>query len=136
MTLQAAITALQGHAGNMAGIKHAPANPPDSAADFPFAVTYAQAGELTGGSMGEILTDETHTIVTEVHVSRANALDAAVANALPYHDLFAAAIKGDPQLGGAVEAIRSLRYEFSGLVWDSIQTVGYRFTTSVYIDNC
>lgn len=136
MSLEQAIAALQAHANGLAGIKHAPNRPPDKAADFPFAVTYASRGTLTGGALGEILTDEDHTIVTEIHVSRSAGLDPAVANALPYHDLFVASVKTDPQLANSVEMIRSLAYEFSGLVWAAEETIGYRFTTTVYIDNC
>lgn len=137
MSLTAAITNLNTTLRGLAGMKNVPTHPPESVNEFPFGIAFAGTGRAEGGSMGRALTDETHQITAEIHVQRKN-LPIAVETVTPYWALFVTALQADPTLGGEVDLIESIDYEFGPMSWASEEpnTVGYRFSVGVRLDNC
>ena len=136
MSLEGAIDQLQAIARGLAGIKSAPDDPPEQASAFPFAVTYPSSGDWDGSSSGEILTRESHALTCEIHLGRSASLPSAIAQAIPYHDLFLAAIRADSNLNDEVEVIETGGYTFGPMQWANIDTIGYRFTVNVRIESC
>jgi len=131
MTLASAIAAVQTKAGALSGIKAAPTNPPESANQFPFAVSYPRTGRAEFASAG--WANYFHTLFCEIHISR-QLLPQAIATALPYAELLPSAIMADPTLGGTVNEVREVRYTFGRLEWGGVDTIGFRFEIDVKLN--
>jgi hypothetical protein len=127
-TLPLAIAALQTKAAGLTGIKLAPTSPPESTAVYPFAVCYARLGQETPQSSGWSI--GLHTLVCEIHLSRAN-LPVAITAALPYYELFRSAVLGDPTLTGTVQAVNQLRYEFGAMKYAGVETIGWQIQVDI-----
>lgn len=128
MSLTSAIAAVQVKAAGLSGMQACPTNPPESASQFPFAVTYARVGEETPQSAGWSV--GLHTLVCEIHCQR-TVLGLAVAQALPYYELMRSALLGDVTLGGAVVTTNQLRYTFGAMEYGGTPTIGYRIEIDV-----
>ena len=125
MSIEAAIANLQAITGAVPGIKSAPAAPPESANQFPFAVAYERSGELSN-LIGGQMADNKAVIYIEVHVAR-QLLPQAITLAMSLRDPLIKAIVADPTLGGTVLFVSGLRLTFGGMKWAGIDTFGYRF---------
>jgi hypothetical protein len=132
MSLSDAIAELQRLIGTLPGIRHAPAEPPESMNQFPFAVAYPGSGTWShAGNWKRGL----HTIILELHINRAD-LPGDVRTALRYSESVPDIIMSNPRLGGTVDHILTtpdtpLTYEFLGMTWGSVETVGYRWRLTV-----
>jgi hypothetical protein len=127
--LSTIIKAIQDVARGLTGMRAAPPYPPESPADFPFAVTYPDSGtsDLHSGNFITNLPE----VVTEIHLSALD-LAATAERAYPYLELFGKAIMDDIYLSSALTAgeggVRSpIRYEFGYLSYFGHPTVGWRF---------
>lgn len=108
------IAAIQDVVGAISGIQAAPDTPTESINQFPFAVCYPATGTWSPVSAGWM--KGLHTIVLEVHISRAD-LSTGVAQALPYLLKVANALLEDTTFSGTVQTFKELRYTFGRLVW-------------------
>lgn len=121
-----AVAQLQDWAGSMPGIKEAPDEPPETANQFPFAISYAREGEFGLQSKGWGI--GLHDLVTEIHFSR-QSLPAAVKQAMPYLETWLDFFIADPKVGGFVDTVETIEYEFGQLEYGNTQTLGWVFTT-------
>lgn len=128
MTIEAAITNLQAKILSLTGVKSAPAKPPESAAAFPFGVSYERTGTLASHSA--VFADELVTIWCEIHVSR-TLLGNGIAQAQALRDPFLKLLIADPTLAGTVSTIRDIRWTFGKLAWADVETIGFRFEVEV-----
>jgi len=136
MSLSGAIARLQVHSGALSGVKEAPAVPPESANQFPFAVAYPAEGHwqrITDTKKG------LHTVLVEFHCDR-SILPLAVAQATAFVEAYPNLILNDPTLNGQVDTIlmdsgTPIKYEFGWLEWGSIRTVGVRFFVTIKIQD-
>lgn len=135
MGLTTAVDNLTTLAGSLTGIRQAPANAPEQATAFPFAVVYPSAGNASGGSMGGIFRNATHAIVAEIHTAR-KYLPKDIVAIQGFYDLFIAALQANPTLTGAVDLITNLDYQFGALGWGGVDTIGWRFTVTVRTNEC
>lgn len=129
-TLEAAIDGVQTAVGAVTGIKSAPANPPESAAEFPFVVTYTRGGTLLLNTHGDYR--GLHNIVVELHIAR-KWLPEDVATALPFFELVSKKLFGN--LKDNDEAYEEIPYTFGALTWGTtedeegnevpVQTIGF-----------
>lgn len=121
---QDAIAKIQAHARGLAGVQEAPDYVPESANQFPFAMTYYRTGNTTfemGWRKG------LHTVHCEIHISR-QILPTAIRTAMPYYDLLIAALEDDPRLGGTVDTIVSpVVHSFGVLAFAGQENIGWRF---------
>lgn len=127
-TLQEAIAQIQTYALTLSNVQAAPAYMPDSANIFPFVVSYAKSGDWTSMSSG--FKKGLHTIVTEIHIARAD-LPKALEQAMPYAESFPNKILGNPTLNGKVDTVIAMRYEFGPLKFAAQDTVGWKFSTDI-----
>lgn len=135
MGLTTAIDNLTALVGSLTGIRQAPANAPEQATAFPFAVVYPATGNAQGGPMGGIFRDATHNIIAEIHTAR-KYLPKDIVAIQGFYDLFIDALKADPTLTGAVKLITALDYQFGALGWGGVDTIGWRFTITVRTNEC
>ena len=132
MTIQAAVTAIQGVVENVTGIQAAPDNPPDAMLAFPFSVTYPGTGTWITESAGQ--KKGLHNLVCEIHVQDIGGLGVAYQASVGYGDTVPNALMSDPTLGGAVDTIvGEIRYTYGYLRWGSTedQHLGWRFEITV-----
>ena len=127
-TLPDAIAAIQAKVATIEGIQSAPTAPPESTAVYPFAVCYARLGQETPQSSGWSI--GLHTLVCEIHLSRAN-LPVAITAALPYYELFRSALLADPTLAATVQSTNQLRYEFGVMEYAGVKTLGWKIQVDV-----
>ena len=135
MGLTTAVDNLTTLTASLTGIRQAPSAPPEQATAFPFAVVYPSSGTASGGPLGGIFRDATHGIVAEIHTAR-KYLPKDIAAIQGYYDLFITALQADPTLGGAVKLTTQLDYQFGGLGWGGVDTIGWRFTVTVRTNEC
>jgi hypothetical protein len=128
MTIEAAITNLQGKWMSLAGIKSAPNVPPEGVGAFPFAVSYERSGTFDIQSAG--FGFDLATIYSELHVSR-QLLPVSITTATNFRDNFLKLLIGDPTLSESVSNVRQIRRTFGRLEWGGIETIGYRFEVDV-----
>lgn len=128
MSLAAAIAQVQTYVSALPGIKSAPTDPPESANQFPFSVTYAVRGSFNFESAGWGI--GLHQIVTEVHLAR-QSLPQAVAQALPYFESFVDVLIANPTLNDTVTTLNLVEYQFGRLEYGGVETIGWVFTLSV-----
>jgi hypothetical protein len=124
-TLQDAIRHVQKTVRQVEGIRAAPEYPEDNMAIYPFAVAFADSGRWDYGP-GYLAKRGLHTIVVEVHVARKD-LSLDVEAAMKYSDSVPDKLMYDPTLGGNVDTIGGIRYEFGPLGWADQLTIGFRF---------
>jgi hypothetical protein len=126
MALRDALARLQFHAGTLPGVKEAPVDPPESANQFPFAVSFVTAGSWHVESQ-----DFSHALITfatEIHVARTN-LPRDIQIALPLFEGFLRALLKDQTLNGNVDTIGTVTFAFGRLEYGGIETIGWRFDT-------
>ncbi|NIR67730.1 MAG: hypothetical protein GWN76_24425 [candidate division Zixibacteria bacterium] len=126
-TVKDVIVAIQQEVATVSGIKAAPAYPPDKMAAFPFAVAYPQNGridaEFGSGTKG------LHNIVVEVHLAR-KMLNVTVESAIDYVDSIPDEMWGsifDNTFLSTFSTFQSISYEFTGMSWGGVETLGVRF---------
>lgn len=125
-----AIAQIQTWVGGLTGIVEAPESPPESANQYPFAVTYADTGTFTLNTKG--WGTGLHTITTEIHFNR-QSLPAAIAKALPYLEQYLDLIIADPRMNGTVDTTLEINYEFGQLEYAGTKTIGWLFHVRVKI---
>lgn len=130
MTIEGAISNLQAKLLALPGIKSAPEKPPEAVMAYPFAVSYERTGVFTMESQG--IGKDLVTIWCEIHVSRV-LLGSAIQTAMAFRDPFLRAIMADPTLGGEVSTVNTIRRTFGQLVWNTVDTIGYRFEVDVKV---
>lgn len=126
-TLQSALEEIMRIVAGVPGIQKAPALPPESLGVFPYAVGYPGSGELDNAPP-DVMTG-LHDVVLEVHVARKD-LPADAARVLPYADAVPAALYLALRDGHfrSLQTFRTITYQFGGMAYNGIQTLGYRFT--------
>ena len=131
MSVVTIVNALQDVTGGISGIKKAPDEPPEQMNVFPFVVAYPSGGTLTGATHSTRFLRNQHTLVCEIHIQRKN-LPLAVNEALPYLELFKAAIVADPTLNSTCKIDGDIDYTFGSLPsYGGVDTVGFSFTINV-----
>jgi hypothetical protein len=120
------VTQIQTIVGTVAGIRQAPAYPPDSINVFPFAVAFPASGEIVRNSVASKI--ELHTVRLEVHVARKD-LERDIATVINYGRLIPSALLATDALtlGGHVTTITGITYTFGPLGYADTETVGYTF---------
>lgn len=126
-TLQDAIDEIQAEVRDVAGMRAAPDEPPDSMNHFPFAVCYAHTGSYRIGPPDTM--HGIHELYLEVHVARKD-LERDIAAAMPFAKSVPDAIFSAYAAGSltAVEVIQRIAYEFGPMTWGGVLTLGFRFT--------
>jgi hypothetical protein len=130
MSLLDAVHGVQTIVRGLPGIKAAPDAPPEDITVFPFGITYPSSADGLFQSAGWAKT--VHTLYCEIHVAR-TMLPLAVETAIPYYELFLAALIADPKIGGTVDTVVGLRYLFGRLQYAGVETIGFRFELDVKI---
>lgn len=123
MTLQTLLTGLQGAVGDVTGVKFAPDYPPDSAGDFPFAVTYLERFRVEQNTPQDVRA--LHTVRVELHVARKD-LPEDVYTLLPFFETVTAAIIN--YLLTNTYAHAGITGTFGELGWDDTKTIGFLWT--------
>ena len=127
---QDAIARIQYHARSLDGMREAPDYVPESANQFPFAISYYRTGNtiFEAGWLKGL-----HTIYSEIHVAR-QILPSAIRAAMPFYDSLLAALEGDPRLNNTVDTIISpVVHSFGRLEFGGQETIGWRFEITVKI---
>jgi len=127
MALRDAIARLQVHAGSLVGMKEAPTDPPESANQFPFALSYVRAGSWRAESAG--FSHAFVTLVTEIHVAR-SALPLDIQLALPFFEPFLQKLLGDQTLNGTMDNIGEVEFSFGSMKYAGQPTLGWQFVIS------
>lgn len=131
MTVASAINNLQAKALTLTGMKAAPDYPPESINVFPFSAAYEASGSLPNWMSD--WADELAIIFVEFHVSN-QLLATAVEVAYALRDPFIKKVFADPKLGGTIDTLQTIEWEFGRLEWGKIQTIGYRFRIGVKVN--
>lgn len=126
--LQAVINVLQGHARDLSGMREAPANTLDKAPALPFTRTIPGAGALKLTTVG--FATGIHTLVTEMRMNY-NRINANERQVLEYVRAFAKLVLNDPTLGGTVDHVQGMRYEFGDLPYGDTEAFGLRWEIDV-----
>jgi len=124
MALRDAVARLQVHAGSLSGMKESPTDPPESANQYPFAVTYVRGGSWHVESAG--FSHALVTFITEIHVNRQN-LPTDVARVVGFFEGFMQKLLGDQTLNGNIDTISTVDFEFGSMVYSGVETLGWRF---------
>lgn len=130
--LKAAVFAVQELIGELSDIRGAPEVPPEKITVYPFSVAYPGRGTYEKEAAGQVR--GLHTITVEIHTIRKN-LPRDIRKIIGVMDLIAAVILADENfnLGGTVDTITSLGYEFGPLGYDALDTLGYTLQIGVKI---
>lgn len=112
----------------LAGIT-APEMPTEASADFPFAVTFLDEGEISleGGWVKGL-----HTLTTLMMFGRAmlaETVEQAIENAGVVPD----ALAGDPTLGGNAALVDKIGYKFGTFEYGGMPAIGYRYSYTIKI---
>lgn len=122
-----AIKQVQKYVGAHAGIKKAPANPPQDLSDFPFSLCYAQSGAWESKFAGD--KSGLHNLVLEIHV--ADKLPGAFEEVMKYSDsipnLLYSKFLNDNHWNNTIATFQRITYTFGKLDWGTAPTVGFRF---------
>jgi len=132
VALRDAIARLQSHAISLSGVKEAPIDPPESANQFPFAISYVRSGSWHVESAG--LSHAFVVLVTEIHVAR-NILPLDIQAALPFFEPFLRKLLADQELNGTVNNIGNVDFSFGAMQYGEqgdipITTIGWQFIIS------
>ena len=132
MALRDAIARLQSHAGALSGMKEAPIDPPESANQFPFAVSYVRNGSWHVESAG--FSHAFVTLVTEIHLAR-NILPLDIVAALPFFEPFLRKLLADQTLNATVDNIGNVDFSFGPMEYGEqagipFATIGWQFVLS------
>ncbi|MBT7070744.1 MAG: hypothetical protein HN975_07640 [Anaerolineae bacterium] len=125
MTLQAAVEQVQDLMGAVSGVKSAPDYPPENINEYPFVVAYMGGGEIVFDTPSAY--KGLHTIIIELHIARKD-LPNDIEIAAPYVDSIPAALMADATLAGTVNLFDNITYEFTEMLWDAVETIGFRFS--------
>jgi hypothetical protein len=135
-TLNDAVLAFHDLLAGLPAVRASAEYPPEAMGQFPFAMVYPGAGVFW--LMGNAWSQDFHTLIGEVHLSRAN-LATAVKASLPIYEQVRNALANNPTLGGVVDTIHGedepVRYQFGLLTWNDEKHIGWRFTIRVKINS-
>lgn len=112
----------------ISGIKGAPADPPETASVYPFAVSFLSEDriEASPGCYTHMA-----TIVLELHCTRVN-LPIDIQTIMPYADSIPAAIAADTTLGSHVATVRwPILVKLQPMTYGETKTLGLRFDIPV-----
>lgn len=127
MSVQAAITALTSIEAGLSGIRTAHDKTPEKLGELPCFINYPRRGTVTPApGSGCTMIKGLHTVVAELHVAR-KILPHAEGVARPYIDSFVKAVWADPTLGGTVNTVNEIRYEYGRLEFGRETHLGVRF---------
>ena len=127
LTIAGAIAQVQTLAAALTDMAMAPSYPLESFNEFPFAITFQGPSRYEGGQVKQ----QFITLITEIHVSRAN-LPVNVAKVAGYGDTFPAAIWADPTLNSTVTCVNAVRCAgLAPLDYGDMPTIGFRFEIDV-----
>lgn len=135
MAIQTIVDEIQNVIKGLEGMRHTPDDPPEQPSGYPFGVTQVGTGRFDSGSLGKILTDESHRVTAFILVNRQD-LPRSVQESTPYADLFRAGLQTDPTLNGSVLIVQSVDYSYGPISWGGVDLVGYRFDIEVLANNC
>ena len=126
-TIETAINQFRTVIATVTGLKRVYTDPPESISEFPCAVCYLRAGEMTHA--GQCL----HEFVADIYHARQE-LPQAVNEAKVWPDRVFAALKANYTLNGSVaHVVWPVKYETSGLRYNDIVHYGVRFRVTVKI---
>lgn len=126
--LLTAITQIQAaFRANVPGLKQVPDMPPEKASDYPFVVTFPNTGRHTWEMAG--YRRDFHNLIIELHVARKD-LPLDLRNAVLFAEKIPNALKTAERAGGLadISSFGVMNYTFGGMLWDDIETVGFRWT--------
>ena len=125
--IQDIVDQLQAEVRDVAGIRAAPDEPPDSMNHFPFAVCHARSGHYHLGTTDQV--NGIHEIWLEVHIARTQ-LDRDVQAVMDFGDTIPMAIWSAYEAGTltALKTFQGISYEFGPMLWGGVPTLGFRFT--------
>jgi len=131
MSLVNACEEISAVAGQVTGIKRAPAYPPEGINESPYIITYIQAGDMDIASEGS--RHSLWDINCDLLVARKNmAIDMEKLVSLldPVKEAFAAEVSNNgTQFNDSIETFRNLHVEFvPDYTYQAVQYIGYRFT--------
>ena len=95
---------------------------------------FTQSGPADSHGNYHLISEETHVIIVEVHVSRSPGLQRALAQALPLGNGVAEALLQKPTLNGTINVMNDITYKFGPLDWGAVKTVGWAFRMTVSIN--
>ena len=122
----AIIEAVQDLVGAVTGIRSAPYDPPDQAADFPIAIAYPAKGHYTMAN-GFDIKDSLHNIVIELHYPRVDSAR-TVAKLKPYVRLIPQAVAASADIAALCEGFEGIDYEMIPMMYGETKTFGLHFT--------
>ena len=122
-TLEDLLEAVQTAVAAISGVQYAPPNPPEQAADFPFAVTYPATFDSQINTPEDYRT--LYDIRVELHVARKD-LPEDVAILLPYAETFLTALH--KVVRDNAVACERITGTFGALEWGGVETIGYVWT--------
>lgn len=128
MTVASVITYLAALQDGITGVEAAYDETPESLSEFPCFINYPGRGVLSW-SKG-IGAEDLNTIICELHVSRAVSEEAEFA-ARPFIERFRDKLAADTQLGGEVDTINEVRWEYVTFFVGREQHMGIRFEVDV-----
>jgi len=128
MDITNAIERVQALWADVPGVRSAQNQLLDSVSQFPTALTFEGSGSLNIGEMySGTWSDEKDTIVSVLLLARKD-LPRDTDKATPLRKAFLRALQADPNLGGEVMIIQSIRWTFGPIVWTpDLSYIGYRF---------
>jgi hypothetical protein len=128
--IEEAITSLQTKSTS-AGCVFAPTTAISQMGPSPFSVAFEGSGETLIHSAG--FAEDLAVIIVQHHVSE-SILPASITKAASLRDVFLKALRDDPQLGGAVSTIVSIKRRFGEMTFGKLQTIGYQYEIKVKIN--
>lgn len=102
-------------------LKAAPDDPNPAAAQFPFAALFPASG--TSKRASDFRTD-LHTINVEVHWTFAE-MSRQAGDAKDHIEDILDMLQSDLSLGGTVDALTAVSYDFGPMAWGAVETFGY-----------
>ena len=113
----------------LSGIRNAPDAIPEQAGVFPFVACFPHEGRWVKefSKVGGL-----HTLILELHLER-DPLPQAYELAMGYAETVPVALYADITLGGTVETITQIRYEFGALGWGEAKTIGFCWFVEVKV---
>lgn len=136
LDLTPAITAVNAIWKTVPGLRLASDNPPETALVYPFAATYEGAGDIDlSEPHSGTFAPQTAVLISELHLSDMSHRSHAIAIAMTFRTPFLEGLQLNPNLTAHVMNIERVRYGgIVPLVWNTVDTIGYRFEIEVVLE--
>ena len=127
------VTQLQRYASTLPGMRQAPAKIPETANEFPFAVTILRRGDWQIAPAG-VMASLPATFATQIHLARRDAPE-DYSRATPLGPLYAETLWTNPTLAGLVSTINAVRGRFVFLEYGGVATIGWDFEIDAKVES-